>query len=146
MRQLTSSPSKDAGLLNKYSESALDSAIAGGHGDLAERYVQLQIFTHYHIPSLFLLWSATFQYSLILSISLLFFSFSFCILFSSSSSETMSRNYRNTTDKIIFIVFSSFRLRDSRSFKSPTFFPGLIVNCILGHSRILWNFFIWKIL
>ena len=106
MRQLMSSPSKDAGLLNKYSESALDSAIAGGHGDLAERYVQLQIFTLYHIPSLFLLRSATFQYSLILSISLLFFSFSFCILFSSSSSETMSRNYRNTTDKIIFLVFS----------------------------------------
>ena len=58
-------------------------------------------------------------------IDLFFSNFSLCILFSSSSSETMSRHYRNTTDKIIFLVFPSFRLRDSRSLKSPTFFPGL---------------------
>ena len=43
--QLTSLPSKDAKLLNKYGESALDSAIAGGHGLLAERHVANQILT-----------------------------------------------------------------------------------------------------
>ena len=45
MFQLASLPLKDAKLLNKYGESALDSAIAGGHGLLAERHVPNKILT-----------------------------------------------------------------------------------------------------